>query len=700
MSTKNIRQSLHGESHLFHTIRHSNRELLLFLLVLVLFVLFETFVMNGKYVTDRLKGLEERRYEISDGAFVDFQEQQGALLALTDDPNITLENLNIPVEVVVLDQCTNRVAGAIGQVFYRRAGEDYGEPQSILYAADLDVDQLALGLPSTLEVASLRLDLTNKKGDLVTCEEFVLNPATEPNFSILRVLFYLLPFSFAALYIFRDTGPGSLLLRGVERKTSLRIDQNVVGNIFAGSWFVLLGVRALTTLDKSFDSLVYHVPFAARSAGIFPKSGYLFEYNLEYVYEGFPILIELLQGVLWKLSGWVTATNLVGWSFLLLLVLFTCRRLDLPFWQLSLFVSSIPLVITHSSSSDVDLPVACLFSLAFVNFIHAVLKEDYSPASLAFILLPLAIGTNVKFTLVAPAALLALITLILFLAKLRGQGREALWKRLRSYLMVVSVLAVVGGITLIKNLVIYQNPFYPLDFSFWFIEFDGPFAPDGGVVDSVANPLANLGYYLFSLSEVYLWNTSTDFGWTVDMYNIYQGNPIRYGGYFIANILFWGACILILLRRNNDPRQRLIASILLLFWIFVGFLPESFELRYNMYLPILTAICVLVFLRSEPPGSHPERKLYRFLHVFQIAIFTFVILSIPHYIAPSRDYKKINTATYGFNDPRYQLSNVNGPACLTGEIPYTFLYKLQNPQLELQAAYSEETCIYPHLELE
>jgi hypothetical protein len=65
----------------------------------------------------------------------------------------------------------------------------------------------------------------------------------------------------------------------------------------------LLLSRAILTVDPYFDSFAYHLPFAARLAGLCPKSCYQMGAYLEAVYDGFPKLFHVFQGLAWRITG-------------------------------------------------------------------------------------------------------------------------------------------------------------------------------------------------------------------------------------------------------------------------------------------------------------------------------------------------------------------------------------------------------------
>ena len=88
---------------------------------------------------------------------------------------------------------------------------------------------------------------------------------------------------------------------------------------------ILLGVKAAFDADQSFDSWWYHLPWAARLAGIVSAQEFGFEPIAAHRFEGFPVLPELLQGLLWRVTGRVESANLLAFGSLLAFIAFLSR---------------------------------------------------------------------------------------------------------------------------------------------------------------------------------------------------------------------------------------------------------------------------------------------------------------------------------------------------------------------------------------
>jgi hypothetical protein len=476
---------------------------------------------------------------------------------------------------------------------------------------------------------------------------------------------------------------------------------HLLGNAVALVWLLLLSFRALSTVDISWDSICYHLPFAARLVGIFSGDGYIFEPDLELDYLGFPKLMELIQGILWKATRWITAANLVSLFCLILLIWTSCRKLRIPFWQITLFLSSVPLILIHSTTSYIDLPVGCLLGISYVCLLSAILNKDYTLRSYFWILFPLVIATNSKLLAVPVALFLSFVTILLFTVQFLRQPlhRRVFNKNLWIGLGLSFGLLVIASFPYIKNFIQFNNPIYPYSLHLGFINFNGQlglYLPSqvGGLTSSIQNLFLNFKYFFISLSEVPIFKIGSPGLWTIDMYNLYNETEIRYGGYFVANIVFWISILFVTIDKR-DSKHILILSILLLLWLYIGFLPGSSEERYWLVLPISLSITALLFI-----GLQPINKSIRIFHALvysiQMIIFIFVVINLNGYIIPSDNFHYL-TSDYGYSNPMYKL-NIQTPICIVGEEPETFLYKLENPTLDIQTANSVEECIYTQLQ--
>lgn len=123
----------------------------------------------------------------------------------------------------------------------------------------------------------------------------------------------------------------------------------------AGLLLVLLIWRAVLTVDPYFDSFAYHLPFAARLAGLCPETCYRMGDYLQAVHDGFPKLFHGLQGLVWRTTGVVQAVDVLNVGALVLFGLILHRSFRVPAaWTFCALVA-VPLIQIHATSTYIDL---------------------------------------------------------------------------------------------------------------------------------------------------------------------------------------------------------------------------------------------------------------------------------------------------------------------------------------------------------
>ena len=77
-----------------------------------------------------------------------------------------------------------------------------------------------------------------------------------------------------------------------------------------GLFIAVILIKSVTDLDLTWDSLNYHLPFAARRAGLIPAQVYQFQNWLEDCYKGIPAVPYYIYGFLWRVSRNINTPNL------------------------------------------------------------------------------------------------------------------------------------------------------------------------------------------------------------------------------------------------------------------------------------------------------------------------------------------------------------------------------------------------------
>lgn len=480
----------------------------------------------------------------------------------------------------------------------------------------------------------------------------------------------------------------------VKRKVSrITCSFNFWANLAAIALILFIATMGIMNIDPSWDSQEYHLPFAARLAGIFTKDEYKMRPMVEGYYDGIAHFVEVIQGALWRLTGLPGAANLVGLISLVILIVVSSHLFTIPLWQLTLFYLSIPLVLRHSYSSYVDLAGNSFLTLSIILFFHSIINKDYSLKKLAFISLTLAIAANTKLFLQVISAVLAVIVFFSFLGswiknKVKG-------KKLLLYLCVFLVFIGAAYWLLAYNYINYDNPIYPMSFTFRGHEFPGiaKASTYSHIVNAFSVPKSNPYYFFRSITEYDLWRIRPETLYTIDMH-LGHYDPIlsaRMGGFLVVNIIFWGMGLVIFSLFSQNRAIFKCMMTLGVLTVATSFLPSTSELRYVMFLPLSTATLFLIGLHD------PIRKRWSKIAgiVIQVAIFTFVaflVVSRSDYFPKSLTIDQYRVQAEE-QQPKYEVE-IDSPVCIFGDTPVAFYYKLANPSLIIEFQRDAGDCTY------
>ena len=249
--------------------------------------------------------------------------------------------------------------------------------------------------------------------------------------------------------------------------------------VMATALVVLLAWRALFTLDPYFDSLVYQLPFAARLAGICPKSCYQTDDQLDARFDGFPMAINALQAVLWRLTGQAQAVDVLN---ILALGLFAAFMREIfkvpPAWTL-VGLLAVPILQINVTSAYVDLPVNLAVAatlLALPCLLRA--PERFGWRKAMAMIAALALAANGKVQMIPIALAVGCVWFVVAYAHLaRGRSIGSFvanrYGALRLFAFFVAAGGLVG-VTALRNLVVHGNPIYPLSMTILGVFLPGP----------------------------------------------------------------------------------------------------------------------------------------------------------------------------------------------------------------------------------
>jgi hypothetical protein len=368
-------------------------------------------------------------------------------------------------------------------------------------------------------------------------------------------------------------------------------------HLAAVALLVSTALAAVHDASQAWDVWYYHMPFAARLAGIVGPEAYLFHPSNEARFAGFPLLGELLQGLVWRLSGRPEAANLVAFASIPLFALFLRKKFGVPAHLSVLALFAIPLVHVHATSSYVDLPANAALAVLVLVAIQAWAQAE-PPAARALVLAGVcaAIAVNTK-TLLQPLVILALLAILAralpHLVRTRAKATLA---------VVVFALPFVFA-TPLKNLASHHNPWYPVEVRVAGHVFPGPDGPYHSSPEWLARA-AQPVRFAASVLELGVRPLTDRRRWTVDQWTPHDHDGYRMGGYFGAYVVVLLALFASRFMRERAREVRAAGIGFAAFTAVVAWMPQSHELRYYMaWMIVLVALNLWLACR---PGARAE----------------------------------------------------------------------------------------------
>ncbi len=394
--------------------------------------------------------------------------------------------------------------------------------------------------------------------------------------------------------------------------------------MLAGALLLSVLAGALHDVSRAWDVWYYHLPFAARIAGIVPAGEFVFHPADQARFDGFPLLGEALQGLLWRVTGRPESANLVAYASVPLFAWFLRRSFGVP-WQLTVFaLFAIPLVQIHASSAYVDLPANAAASVVVMLAIRAhATRAPLARGTLALAVVSAAVAANMK-VMMGPIVLVGLGALAVEL--LRQKRAAPLRDKLRwSAMALLALLAVFA--TPLKNAAMHGNPWYPVQVSALGFTFAGPeepysFAP-AWLVDK-----PRFIRFVCSLLEIGLRPYSSTRRWTIDQFMPADEPGSRLGGYFGAYVVAMVVALAVLGWRARSRRARVSAIGFGAFTLLVSHMPQAHELRY--YLCWMIVLVALVLWLAQPEDAAPSRgSASRWLYAVCVPALA-VVIGVTH----------------------------------------------------------------------
>ncbi|HEV8534463.1 MAG TPA: hypothetical protein VGR87_01905 [Candidatus Limnocylindria bacterium] len=396
-----------------------------------------------------------------------------------------------------------------------------------------------------------------------------------------------------------------------------------------------LGIRAAVRLETRWDTFSYHVPFAALRGGL--AVPYDLNDSIRPLYEGFPPLPHLVEGLLWRLTGSVNATGVACYLAFSVFLIYCHIALRARFWLVALISLTAPLVVIHTTVSYVDLFGNSLLAIGASSCLSLYLFPDRgSRAVLLGGLAGLAGAAGSKYQLVP---VVALVFCFFFAVIALGPDRAHGFSR-RQALALLLVAAVVAAAPYARNLALYGNPFWPVRLPVMSEAF--PYRED--VISEAARsqrppPLKDAAQFSLFINSLFEINHPTHYDyrprWIIDQGSAYLA--FRMGGFWVTGVITYLLATMTMLVVSRR-RRGVVASLAIVATLgFVAFLPQSHELRYYLFIPLTWAATIgMLFphFRATWPRAAPV-----FLVVALSSFLHMVGENSPHYEIAKIDYQ-------------------------------------------------------------
>ncbi len=447
---------------------------------------------------------------------------------------------------------------------------------------------------------------------------------------------------------------------------------------------VILGsIFGIAFFDANYggDAFMYQIPFAARLWGIIPKDVYEFEYFMESRYLGFPLLANFIQGFFWFIFQRPEATNLLCYSSLIVLIVFLCRYLKIPFYLTTVSLLAIPMVHMHAARSYIDLPGnVAMTVLIIINYLFYTHKIQFNFTNGIIIFLAAFTAANMKHQLV-PLVFIALCFVVLYLLIKTWKTPFSQKTKIRQSFAIIacsSLISLLVFATSVRNIIVYQNPFYPIKVSIAGHVLNYIEAPPEFMHESLRKLPPHLRWAK-SILEIDAFDKRRPWPWTLAM-DFIPWTEARFGlggyfgGYVVLNLILfayfcwqqWG------LETKNA------GIVMLILTAITPLMPQAYELRYFMYWIIVLVAFNLYFL------THLMRSSYRISQFINAPNWGLIATAFMYVFITKTNTYFTRPEFYSFERQVFESGNVKPEifrqikdgdrVCLVGKAPNSFLY--------------------------
>jgi hypothetical protein len=272
-------------------------------------------------------------------------------------------------------------------------------------------------------------------------------------------------------------------------------------------------------------------------------------------------------------------------------------------------------------------------------------------------------------------------------------------------LLISFVTSLIIFATPIKNLVLYQNPFYPVK-----VEVAGiVLNHNEAVPDFMHENLKKLSPALRwakSVLEINAFDSRRPWQWTLAM-DFISWNEERFGmgGYFGGYVVFNILLFIFLCWRHNNTDSKVAIILMVIMTLFTSIMPQSYELRYYMYWMIVFVSLNCYFVCSLVEGSSSNISWIKPENLALIAAgFMIIFITKTRYFFTIPEFSSFHDQVQRTDIIDQNLLKTfkhEEQICLVAKVPHSFLYNSYfhsysdysiKAEFDMSPEYIEEKC--------
>jgi len=467
-------------------------------------------------------------------------------------------------------------------------------------------------------------------------------------------------------------------------------------------------LKAIFDLDNNYDPGWYHLPFAARLGGILTREMFIGDEKwFEPRFDGFPLLAHFLQGIFWRTTGRIQSTNLVSFFSIVGYFFFLKSFFKIPLYLSAIALFSIPLVLTHTTTSFVDL-LGNVGTSILVMMTYSFYKNKQLPhvKELIIAFIGSAIAANTK-TQLQPLVFVILIIAGVRIAWLYWRQKPTV--KLAKIIPIALVASIVIFATPVKNIILHQNPLYPIKIQIGSVVLNHKLSPEayeGG------NRQLNWIESVLEINAPLFWTPDQ---WSDDIERSRKGG--FWGTYVVFNLILLAGFALreaIVNRSLKDEKSRE-AKVALFTAIAMSIVPinfpQSHELRYFMYW-MICLVSLNLYLISLPKHKQLIGRWLqpKYVGLVYAVFLTIILVKVGKFYAKPSFVTLDNYVAFGVKSEFVEQIQPNEQVCLISKhigestqsapiaaLKYAFLYSSYfHPELDfdysIQAALDPKVC--------